>query len=115
MLGYVHERQSSLAQSSLSQIINARRNPKLDNVEALSEALDTTVSYLIGQTDDPVRKPINNHIRQRRIIYEVSMDERLIALWRGLSAERQRALLELMETMQEKVEGRIIGDAPGEE
>lgn len=42
-----------MASSTLSQIKNNRRAARLDNVEAIAHALDTTVAYLIGETDDP--------------------------------------------------------------
>ena len=42
-----------MAASSLSQIKNDRRSPRLDNLEALAHALGTTVAYLIGEVDDP--------------------------------------------------------------
>ncbi len=53
LLGHVQRYQPSLAWSSLSQIINDRRSPRLENVEAIAHALETTIAYLIGETDDP--------------------------------------------------------------
>lgn len=95
------------------EVLKGERNTSVDIIGALASALGTTVSYLTGETDDPGQTPVSpNHIRQRRIVYEVQTDERLLALWRGLSAEKQRVVLDLLETMQEKVEGRVIGDVP---
>lgn len=42
-----------MAWSTLSQIINDRRSPRLENVEAIARALGTTVAYLIGETENP--------------------------------------------------------------
>lgn len=53
LLERIQEHQASMAWSTLSQIINDRRSPRLDNVEAIARALDTTVAYLIGETANP--------------------------------------------------------------
>ena len=49
----MQDSESSLASSSLSQIKNDRRSPRLENIEIIAHALSTTVAYLIGEVDDP--------------------------------------------------------------
>ena len=41
-----------MAWSTLSTIVNGKRDPSLSNVEAVAQALETTVAYLIGETDN---------------------------------------------------------------
>jgi len=42
-----------LARETLSTIENGRRNPGSALLEALAQALDTSIDYLVGLTDDP--------------------------------------------------------------
>ena len=53
LLERIQRYQPSLAWSTLSQIINGHRSPRLENVVAIAQALETTVAYLIGETLNP--------------------------------------------------------------
>jgi len=57
LLRLVQNYQPSLAKTSLLRIINDQVSPRLENVEAIAHALNTTVAYLIGETDDPALQP----------------------------------------------------------
>lgn len=63
--------------SFLSDIENGRSNPSLDRLKSIAEALDTTVSYLLGEIADtptPAGK-------------EPSLDDEIMAIMRDLGPD----------------------------
>lgn len=111
LLGIVQQYQPSLAWSSLSQIINGRRSPRLENAEAIARALNTTVAYLIEEVDDPA--PVLDHpliIRDQTAIYQVDDGQLrpLLAAWEQLSDTDRRLLVDMAQNIA-AVRPRIIG------
>lgn len=49
--------------SFLSDIENERSNPSLDRIKDIAKGLDTTVSYLLGESDN-IYKVLNNPFMQ---------------------------------------------------
>ena len=79
LLGMIQAYQPSLAWSSLSQIINGRRSPRLENAEAIARALNTTVAYLIGEVDDPAPRLAHPLIiRDQTAIYEIDDGQNIV-------------------------------------
>ncbi len=112
LLGIVQQYQPSLAWSSLSQIINGRRSPRLENAEAIARALNTTVAYLIEEVDDPA--PVLDHpliIRDQTAVYEVADGQlrALLDLWEQLSDTDRNWLVQTAANLA-AVRPRIIGD-----
>jgi transcriptional regulator with XRE-family HTH domain len=46
-------RRADLQPSAISHFENGRRHPSFDNLKRLADALNVTVDYLLGRTDDP--------------------------------------------------------------
>lgn len=112
LLGIVQTYQPSLAWSSLSQIINGRRSPRLENAEAIARALNTTVAYLIEEVDDP--SPRLDHpliVREAGAIYEINDGQirPLLAAWTRLSAPDRDLLIDIAQNIA-AVRPKIIGD-----
>lgn len=98
LLGRIQVYQPSMAWSSLSQIINNRRSPRLENVEAIARALNTTVAYLIGEVDDPSPTlAASDPLPAVR-----AWSDRL----RALSADQQVKTVRMIESVLEIAEGR---------
>lgn len=49
--------QIGMSRGSLSAVENGRRPISLDSLIAIADALETSVDYLVGRTDDPTRPP----------------------------------------------------------
>lgn len=49
----IQEAQPGFAWQTLSLIVNGKRYPRLDTLEAIAQGLSTTVAYLIGETANP--------------------------------------------------------------
>lgn len=114
LLGIVQQYQPSLAWSSLSQIINGRRSPRLENAEAIARALNTTVAYLIEEVDDPA--PVLDHplvIRDQTAIYQVDDGQLrpLLTAWEQLSDTDREWLADMAQSIA-TVRPRIIGAEP---
>lgn len=110
-------REAKVSQTTISDIANGlRRNLEPETCKRLAQTFGVPVEdvlRLIGILPSAIHP--QDHIRQRRIVYEVQADERLLALWRGLSAEDQQTMFALLERLQAKVEPRIIGEAGQDE
>lgn len=49
--------------SFLSDIENGRSNPSLERLKSIAEALDTTVSYLLGEEDNSIKGQPDNTLK----------------------------------------------------
>lgn len=52
--------------SFLSDIENGRSNPSLERLKSIAEALDTTVSYLLGEEDNSIKGQPDNTLKLTR-------------------------------------------------
>lgn len=57
LLARIQEYQPSMAWSTMIQIVNGHRDPRLESLMPIARALNTTVSYLIGEIEDPSPVP----------------------------------------------------------
>ena len=46
---------SNVSKATISNVLSGRYNPQYDTLAAIAEALDTTVAYLLGETESPSR------------------------------------------------------------
>ena len=46
---------SNVSKATISNVLSGRYNPQYDTLAAIAEALDTTVAYLRGETENPSR------------------------------------------------------------
>lgn len=82
--------------SFLSDIENGRSNPSLERLKEIAEALDTTVSYLLGEeikTDDPnpSKKTVDDEIME--IMRELGPDvTNMFYDLKGMSQEEKESL-----------------------
>ena len=88
-----------LSRSTLYEALNNQRSPSLDVTGAIARALDTTVAYLIGETDDPAPK-----LNAREPLPAVrDWAERL----RWMTAERQALTVRAMEAVMRLASSRF--------
>jgi hypothetical protein len=84
----IQEFQPGFAWQTLSLVVNGKRYPRLDTLDAIAQGLGTTIAYLIGEVDDP-----SPAIGSEVLPEVIGWSERLRALEEG-----QRALtVRLME------------------
>lgn len=106
-------RRGEISDSMFSKVISGYANPGLNFCRGVSRAFAVPLEDVFRLAGIlPHRLLGHDQIRQRRIVYEVNPEERVLVLWRGLAVEEQQAILVLLERLQPKVEPRIIGDAP---
>lgn len=99
----LHERarkvRPTLSWSSLQDTIRGNRNPSLDMTGAIAKALETTVGYLVGETDDPAATR-----------GEVSLPEQDIAPLMARLKRLEPAERELVRAIFEEILKLVSGD-----
>jgi hypothetical protein len=94
----IQEKQPGFAWQTLSLIVNGKRWPRLDTLDAIAQGLETTIAYLIGEINDPAPQPCAGEP-----LPEVrSWSDRL----KALSAGQRVALTQAMEIMLGALEAK---------
>lgn len=102
-------RRGGVSASGVQQVVAGitRPGPKICRAVAVAFGISPEevfrLANLMPQRPQAVRD-------QRRIVYEVNGEERLLALWRALSVEDQGRVRDLMERLAELDPPRIIGE-----
>lgn len=103
------EAKSGVSNSAINLIESGRRpNPRLSTVQRLAAALDVSVAYLSGQTDDP-RPPVAGRV----LTAEERLKEDGLDVWlrgEGLTDEDVDLIKAMMERLRKK--GRRQGNQP---
>lgn len=107
----IQEIQPGFAWQTLSLVVNGKRYPRLDTLDAIAQGCETTVAYLIGEVDDPA--PVLDHplvIRDQTAIYQVADGQLrpLLSAWEQLSDTDRRLLVDMAQNIA-AVRPRIIG------
>ncbi|OQJ67667.1 transcriptional regulator, partial [Leuconostoc pseudomesenteroides] len=107
-------KQKKLTQSELAKKINAsrmaianyetdRNNPSYAMLSLIADALDTTVDYLQGKTDSPLKTPHNGSDDGDDKKHVDLADDELIMSFEGkeLSEDYKQAIIAMLKTMRE--------------
>lgn len=105
--------QKKLTQQGLADIINSsrgtvakyegdERNPSYAMLSLIADALDTTVDYLQGKTDSPLKTPAVDDNGDDKKHVDLADDE-LIMSFEGkeLSEDYKQAIIAMLKTMRE--------------
>ncbi|MBZ1541461.1 helix-turn-helix transcriptional regulator [Leuconostoc mesenteroides] len=106
--------QKKLTQQGLADIINSsrgtvakyegdERNPSYAMLSLIADALDTTVEYLQGKTDSPLKTPHNGSDDGDDKKHVDLADDELIMSFEGkeLSEDYKQAIIAMLKTMRE--------------
>lgn len=106
---------SGITPTQVSRVLNGSRGAGPRFCNGIARAFGMPVSdvlALAGLVDDMPRR---GRVREARTVYEVKTDTHWLEVWRNLSADDRRLVLDLMERLRRGVTPRIIGEPAAEE
>lgn len=105
----------SLSWSSLSEVVNGQRSPTLKLLEVIAQTLETSVGYLVGETDNPDPAPqlvLNEeHASPAPLTREVAQ---LAARLNRLPAAPRAKIVAAFAAVVELTEGQPLAEATAE-
>ncbi|MCX6786857.1 MAG: helix-turn-helix transcriptional regulator [Candidatus Kaiserbacteria bacterium] len=111
----IQEYQPGFAWQTLSLVVNGKRYPRLDTLDAIARGLDTTIAYLIGEIADPA-PPGVARISDQGVVYQIDtggQEQRLLAVWRTLNPEDRERIYDMADRISQ-LTPRIVGEQPQE-
>ena len=83
-----------VSKPTVSQWENGVKRPSIENLISLAALYETTVDYLVGNTDD-----VDSIRPQRELI--TAQERQLLALFRSFPENKRASVLQFLETMSE--------------